>query len=110
VTNLASGKTGSLEFTTPKAGKRFFIDVHDGKMGGGGGPLLYKELRLRVPLTGTGIFEPGMAGGPKARLVFQGRGNVCTAAEQFTHWTLVVSGPKASYVLFGALATPAERP
>ena len=106
----ASGKTGSLVFTTPKAGERFFIDLRDGTMGGGGGPLLYKELRLRVPLTGTGIFEPGMAGGAKARLVFQGRGNVCTEAEQFTHWTLVVSGPKANYVLFGALAAPAKRP
>ena len=106
----AAGKTGTLVFSTPRTAERFFIDLHDGKQGGGGGPLLYKELRLRAPVSGSGIFEPGMAGGATARLVFQGRGNVCTDATQFTHWTLIVSGPKASFTLFGALAAPAKGP
>ena len=104
------GKTGTLAFLLPKVVEEFFVDVRDGKTGGGGGPLLYKELRLRMPIGGTGVFEPGMAAGTMARLVLQGRGNLCTEAEQLTHWSLAVSGPKAAYMLFGSLAAPTARP
>jgi len=99
----ATAGTGTLTFTLPAKAERFFVDLQDGKQGGAGGPLLYKEWRLTAPVTATGIFAPSMSGKPTARLVLQGRGNSCTSADQFTHWTLQVSGPKARYTLFGQL-------
>jgi hypothetical protein len=36
-------------------------------------------------------------------LIVQGRGNSCTSAGDFSHWTLVMQGPKANYSLFGDL-------
>jgi hypothetical protein len=36
-------------------------------------------------------------------LILHGHGNSCTSSDHFTHWTLVVSGPKARYRLFGEL-------
>jgi hypothetical protein len=103
----AKGKTGALSFTLPAKLESFFVDIHDGQQAGGNGPLLYKEWRVGAALTATGIFKPGMTGGPTVRLVLQGRGNSCTQAEQFSWWTLVVSGPKAQYELYGSLAAPA---
>jgi hypothetical protein len=103
-----SGKTGSLAFALPAVIESFFVDPHDGVQSRGGGPLLFKEWRLSAPLAATGVFAAGMAGAPTVRFVVQGRGNVCTSAEQFTSWMLVVSGPKASYALHGSLAVPAS--
>ncbi|MBR1198611.1 hypothetical protein JQ634_17720 [Bradyrhizobium sp. AUGA SZCCT0240] len=36
-------------------------------------------------------------------LILQGGGNSCTSGVDFTHWTLVMQGPKASYTLYGNL-------
>jgi hypothetical protein len=105
-----SGKAGSMAFDVPGAMEQFFVDPRDGKQSGGGGPVLYKEWRLSAPLVATGIFGAGMAGGTTVRLILQGRGNSCTSAEDFTAWTLIVSGPKAGYVLYGSLAAPANTP
>jgi hypothetical protein len=33
----------------------------------------------------------------------QGRGNGSTSSSDFTHWTLVMQGPKGNYTLFGNL-------
>jgi hypothetical protein len=101
---------GTLAFTLPPKIESFFVDTHDQKQAGAGGPLLYKEWRLAAPVAGTGIFTPGMAGNPTARLILHGRGNACTSVEQLTAWTLVVSGPKADYTLYGSLSTPASTP
>jgi hypothetical protein len=105
-----SGNTGSLAFDVPAAMESFFVDPHDGAQSGAGGPLLFKEWRLRAPVVATGIFAAGSGGGPTVRLILQGRGNSCTSAEQFSSWTLVVTGPKAGYALFGPLAAPASPP
>jgi hypothetical protein len=82
--------------TLPAAATTLGADVHDGKMGGGGGPLLYKELRLVGPLKTAGLGK-----GTRYRLVLQGRGNNCLNAADFRSWHLdVLSGPKR-YALYG---------
>jgi len=43
-----------------------------------------------------------------AALIFQGRGNRCDNAEDFTHWRLEISGKKTSYAFFGELARAAD--
>jgi phage-related protein len=102
----ARGKTGNLSWVLPKMIEELAVDTRDPKAQTGNGPLLYKELRLRMPVAGTGVFEPGNAVGTTARLVLQGRGNMCVAAEDFTHWSLAVGGPRARYQFFGTLAAP----
>ena len=95
------GSAGSLSFTLPARAEQFGVDIHDGKQGGGGGPLLYKELRLRGTATGTGDFKGGAY-----TLVLMGRGNFCLAAESFTRWRLELAGKKVDYTLYGTLAKP----
>jgi hypothetical protein len=108
----AAGRSGTLGWVLPRVVEELSVDPRDGQSGKVGGPLLYKELRLRMPVDATGVFEPGKAGGAgmTARLVLQGRGNRCMAAEQLTHWSLAVSGPRAGYLFFGTLVAPASRP
>ena len=103
----AKGHTGSLSFTLPANLESFFVDTHGGQQASAGGPVLYKEWRLGAALRATGVFTPGMTGSPTVRLVLQGSGNSCTQADQFSSWTLIVSGPKARYTLYGALSAPA---
>jgi hypothetical protein len=100
------GRPGSLAFTLPTTIESFFVDPNDGKQGGAGGPLLFKEWRLTAPVTATGVFA-GAATGSTVRLILQGRGNSCTSADQFSAWTLIVSGPNARFQLFGTVSAPA---
>lgn len=102
----AKGRSGSLAFTLPANLESFFVDPQDGKPDTD--PVLYKEWRLIAPVTMTGVFGPASAtGAPTIRLVLQGRGNSCTSADQFTRYSLIVSGPSARFTIFGTLATPA---
>lgn len=102
----AKGRTGTLAFTLPSQVESFFVDTQQGKASGE--PVLYKEWRLSAPLSATGIFAPAAASGsPTVRLVLQGQGNSCTSADQFTAFSIVVTGPSASFTLFGRLAAPA---
>ena len=56
-----SGKTGTLVLPMPAQMLTFKLDIHDGKNGGGGGPLLYKEFRFKGNVqTGNGFFQKGM--------------------------------------------------
>jgi hypothetical protein len=82
--------------TLPRSATALGADVHDGKMGGGGGPLLYKELRLVGPLR-----TAGMGKGTRYRLVLQGRGNNCLNAADFRSWHLDVLGGPKRYSLYG---------
>jgi hypothetical protein len=104
---FASGGTaGSLTIPMPEKRGYFGADIHDGRMGGAGGPLLYKEIRLNGKVSkGTGLFEKGIAKGAEYSLIFQGRGNVCNNPEDFTHWRLSVDGPSAKYTFFGKLSS-----
>ncbi len=113
------GRAGSLNLRMPDSMIDFKADIHDGKKGGAGGPLLYKEWRLKYKVrNGTGFFENGIKGKTEYFLVLQGRGNVCTSAEDFTNWRLEISGKNANYAFFGKLkaqsaanpATPTRQP
>ena len=97
---------GALSLFLPAKFLSYGADIHDGRMGGGGGPLLYKEWRFEGILSGAGMFRAGLTAPAKYLLVFQGRGNNCDNAQDFTHWRLEVTGRKASYAFFGELAKP----
>lgn len=98
------GKSGTLTLPIAASMVAFMADIHDGKQGGAGGPLLYKEWRFKAKVSsGTGIFQKGIAPATDYFLVFLGRGNMCTSADQFTHWRLEITGKKASYAFFGDL-------
>jgi hypothetical protein len=98
---------GSLNLLLPAKFLSYGADIHDGQMGGGGGPLLYKEWRFEGVVYGSGVFRGGLTAPARYFLVFQGRGNNCDNAEDFTHWRLEITGRKASYAFFGDLAKPA---
>jgi hypothetical protein len=98
---------GGLDLLLPAKFLGYGADIHDGKMGGGGGPLLYKEWRFEGVVYGSGVFRGGLTAPAKYFLVLQGRGNNCDNAEDFTHWRLEITGRKASYAFFGELAKPA---
>ena len=101
-----AGKTGALNLTAPVSMVDYAVDIHDGKMGGAGGPLLYKEWRFKYKVaSGGGIFQKGIAPATEYFLVLQGRGNVCTSAEDFTNWRLEITGKKASYAFYGKLSS-----
>jgi hypothetical protein len=100
------GRIGTLVLPMPTTAVAFAADIHDGKQGGAGGPLLYKEWRFKYKVqSGTGIFQMGIAPATEYFLVFQGRGNVCTQAEDFTHWRLEINGRKANYAFYGELSS-----
>ena len=69
----------------------------------GAGPLLYKEWKVTGRASGSGKFASGA--GPKQllTLIAQGSGIGCTSPGDFTHWSLVMQGPKANYMFFGKL-------
>ncbi len=100
------GKAGTLVLPMPTSAVAFAADIHDGKQAGAGGPLLYKEWRFKYRVqSGTGIFQKGIASATKYFLVLQGRGNVCTQAEDFMHWRLEITGKKANYAFYGELSS-----
>jgi hypothetical protein len=101
-----SGKTGALVLPMPDEMLTFKVDIHDGRTGGGGGPLLYKEFRFKGNVrSGSGFFKSGITPRTSYFLVFKGRGNGCDNADDFTHWYLEIRGPQARYEFFGRLAS-----
>jgi hypothetical protein len=101
------GKSGTLTLPAPVSMVSFMADIHDGP-DGGTGPSLYKEWRFKYKAgSGSGIFQKGIAPATDYFLVFQGRGNACTQAEDFTHWRLEITGKKADYAFYGELKKPA---
>jgi hypothetical protein len=99
-----AGKTGTLTFTLPASATFFGTDMRE-MPPGSAGPILYKELRLSGAAQATGIFKSG-AGPQRFRLIFQGRGNNCPAAEDFKHWTLQLSGGRRTLSFYGTMETP----
>lgn len=95
------GKTGNLSFPIPTTAESFGTDLLDGSQGGGGGPLLYKELRMEGRVAGNGIFAKGITSDTKYRLILQGRGNNCLNVDNFKSWKLQVLGSRASYLFYG---------
>jgi hypothetical protein len=93
------GNAGSLTFALPARGEQYGVDLGDGRQSGGGGPLLYKELRLKGAARGGGAFSGGTF-----RLVLMGRGNNCLNVDDFHRWRLEISGQGVRYALYGELA------
>jgi hypothetical protein len=96
------GRSGTLSLRLPQTISIFEVDPRDSP-DQGTGPVLYKEWKLIGEVTGTGAFSGTNSPKQVLTLVLQGRGNSCTSAADFTHWTLVTEGPKGVYSLFGRL-------
>ena len=96
------GGSGTLSLMLPQKISIFEVDPRDSP-DQGTGPVLYKEWKLTGEVTAFGAFNDTNSGKQVLTLILQGRGNSCTSAEDFTHWTLVTEGPKGSYSLFGEL-------
>lgn len=96
------GHAGTLALDLPGKISIFEVDPRDAP-DQGTGPSLYKEWKLTGKVTGSGAFGSGAGAGQALTLIVQGRGNSCTSASDFGHWTLVMQGPKANYSLFGDL-------
>ena len=99
------GKSGELILALPSTVAKFAVDIHNGETNAAGRPLLYKEWRLEGRATGNEMFKEGFAAPARYALIFQGRGNACDNADDFTHWRLEISGKKAAYAFFGELAS-----
>lgn len=98
------GHTGTLSLARPTTVSVFEVDPRD-RPDKGQGPRLYKEWKLSAPAAATGVFRGGVGPRQILTLVIQGGGNSCTSATDFSHWTLVMQGPKANYTFFGDLVT-----
>ena len=97
----ADGKTGTLVLPRPAKMTTRKIDLHDTKEGD---PILYKEFEFEGTVrSGSGVFKSGIVRQTKYTLVFQGRGNMCDNAEDFSNWNLQVVGSKAEYSFFGKM-------
>lgn len=97
----AGGKAGTLVLPRPSKLTTRKIDLHDTKEGD---PILYKEFAFEGTVdSGSGIFKGGIVRPTKYTLIFQGRGNMCDNAEDFTDWRLQVTGSKADYAFFGKM-------
>jgi hypothetical protein len=101
----AAGRSGTLTLPRPATAAVFEVDPRANELDGGTGPTLYKEWKLTAKPTGTGVFEAGTGPQQLLTLIVQGRGNSCTSSSDFTHWTLVMQGPKGNYTLFGNLSS-----
>jgi hypothetical protein len=101
-------ESGTLDLPLPVQMLRFAADIHDGRLKQPGfpEPVLYKEWRFEGEVNGTGVFKAGITARTKYLLVFQGRGNRCDGAENFTHWQLKIAGKRADYSFYGELSTP----
>jgi hypothetical protein len=101
-------ESGRLDLPLPARMLRYAADIHDGwTKPGNPEPVLYKEWRFEGKVNGTGFFKAGIISRTKYVLVFQGRGNSCDAAENFTHWQLKITGEKADYSFYGELGAAA---
>ena|SRR5437868_6859105 len=98
------GRYGALMLALSSSISVFEVDPRNGA-DHGQGPKLYKEWKLSATPAATNAFAAG--GGPPQilTLIIHGHGNSCTDAGDFTHWTLVMQGPRANYTLFGELVT-----
>ncbi len=104
----ASGREGKLTLPMPRTFVKYAVDLREPREEGTM-ISLYKELRFKGTVgAATGFLKKGVAPGTSFFLVFQGRGNGCDNAYDFTHWRLELTGPKADYALFGDLKRSEE--
>lgn len=99
------GRKGTLTLAMPKTVSVFEVDPREGK-DDEKEPVLYKEWKLNANAAGDGMFRKSAGAGQKMTLILHGRGNGCTSAEDFSHWSLLVHGPVDTYTFYGALQRP----
>jgi hypothetical protein len=99
----SKGEKGTLTCNLPTDATSFGVDLHDGRKSAGGGPLLYKEIRLEGKVFGSGIFAKVVKPETRFRLVLQGRGNNCLMAEDFHAWNLRVYDKQTDFALYGLM-------
>jgi hypothetical protein len=97
------GRTGTLSFQLPNTIAILEVDPRGAQTDTGLGPTLYKEWKLNAHAAGDGLFKAAVTRNTRITLVLHGRGNACTSADQFTDWTLLVSGPPGKFTLYGKL-------
>lgn len=103
------GEKGTLVLSILPSAIFFGADPRDGKVSNGGGPLLYKEVRLEGRVRGTGVFAKGIRPDSRFRLVLQGRGNACLLAQDLNNWVLQIYGKQANFAFYGTLEKPVSQ-
>jgi hypothetical protein len=103
------GDKGTLTLNISPTATVFAADPRDGKVSNGGGPLLYKEVRLEGRISGTGVFAKSIKADSRFRLILQGRGNACLLAQDFSNWVLQIYGKQARFGFYGAFDKKAAR-
>ena len=96
-------KMATVTLTLPLKMLSYVVDPHTGQTSPGGGPMLYKEWRFEGRANATGFLRSG-TGPTNYFLVFQGHGNRCDNAEDFSHWRLELKGPRVKYAITGETA------
>jgi hypothetical protein len=98
------GKTGSLVLPRPIKMTTRRVDIPD-NASTSSEAVLYKEFIFQGTVrNGGGFFRGGIVRPTRYTLIFQGRGNNCDNADDFTNWRLEVKGKKANYTFFGKMA------
>ena len=96
-----AGKTGTLVLPRPAKATVYKADQFENPTGEA---TLYKEFIFNGTVrSGSGMFKSGIVKPTTYTLVFQGKGNMCDNAEDFTHWRLELNGAKADYAFFGKI-------
>lgn len=96
-------RTGSLVLPRPTTMTSRRIDIPD-NASKAPNVVLYKEWVFNGTVgSGTGFFSRGIVRPTKYTLLFQGHGNNCDNAEDFTNWRLEITGPKADFAVFGKM-------
>jgi hypothetical protein len=97
----AKGRKGSILFPLPKQFTRFEVDTKGlAAPLTGNGPDLYKEWRMHG-ITKLGGILAANGVWARARIILHGEGNACTAAPNFTSWTLSVTGKDIRFRFLG---------
>ncbi len=95
-----AGRIGTLALPMPAMMTVRKIDIHDSQ-DTGLGVTLYKEYTFNGKVArGTGIFRAATKT-TNYTLIFQGRGNACDDASNFTNWRLELKGPRVDFAAFG---------
>lgn len=103
------GDRGTLVLNLSPTATKYGADPRDGKVSNGGGPLLYKELRLEGRVSGTGVFAKNIKPDSRFRLVLQGRGNACLDVQDLHSWVLQVYGKQSRFGFYGTFDKKASR-
>lgn len=97
-----SDGSGALRVALPPEIMSFAVDTDP--LSDANHVVLYRELRMVGPVSGTGVFVA--ADGAQAEIILAGEGNQCWSAADFSHWLLDVRGERAEFRLFGGLKQP----